>query len=170
MPYALLAVVYSTNGLIRVSVKLTANHGGRHSFRVCPSTTPSDVCFGNNFLTAEGNPSGGANPVNGKRYWYIPNPAGTGSFSSQWRLPAGVSCANGCILQWKWAAYQTCALPCESPSVDDMSKVRNSLEASQKPYLQTGSILRAPPLKDRQTESLASLQHHNGLVCVRSLL
>lgn len=96
-------------------------------FRVCPSTTPSEACFGNSFLTAEGNPSGGENPVNGKRYWYINFNAArwlsNEVYTSQWRLPRGVSCANGCILQWSWAAYQNCALPCENASIDDTRRV-----------------------------------------------
>ncbi len=114
-----IAVVYSRGGIIDITLTLTANHGGRHSFRVCPSTSPSVGCLGSNFLTAVS----GDNIASGKRYWYLPFNAArwltNEVYRSQWRLPAGISCENGCILQWQWAAYQNCALPCESSSIDD---------------------------------------------------
>jgi hypothetical protein len=37
---------------------------------------------------------------NGKLYAYM-NPGAT-EITNTWRLPAGVSCANGCIMQWWW--------------------------------------------------------------------
>ncbi len=87
-----------------LSLLLTANHGGRHAFRVCAGTTPSEACFGNNWLIAS---STAAQPLNGpkagKRYWYIRHVPATFNqqerYSGTFRLPAHISCPGGCIIQ-----------------------------------------------------------------------
>jgi len=48
----LIAATYVQGGDIQVNVTLTANHGGKFFFRVCPRNTLLDEsCFGSNFLT-----------------------------------------------------------------------------------------------------------------------
>ncbi len=39
----------------------------------------------------------------GIRYWYLPSMTAIGDFTQQWKLPAGVSCDGGCVMQW-WVA------------------------------------------------------------------
>jgi hypothetical protein len=102
---------YVEGATIDIELCLTANHGGRHAFRVCQDTSPAcdnstDWLIGS---------------VTGRRYWYIPYIGGgddptswwTQRYSARFDLPEGVSCPNGCILQWIWWASQTCAMPCE---------------------------------------------------------
>lgn len=50
--YPVPAATYTQGGVISLSVILTANHGGKFSFRVCPrSSSLDEACFGSNFLT-----------------------------------------------------------------------------------------------------------------------
>lgn len=37
---------------------------------------------------------------NGKRYFYLPASPSSMYLTQEWILPAGVTCPNGCLLQW----------------------------------------------------------------------
>ena len=98
------AGTYTQGQDVNLRLRLTANHGGRHAFRVCASTTPTESCFGNNWLVASSRtaqPATGPRP--GKRYWYIrhvtANPYRDEDYSGWFTLPAGISCPNGCVIQ-----------------------------------------------------------------------
>jgi hypothetical protein len=102
-------VTYISGEEIAITIRVTANHGGRFAFSVCPKL-PGEVtqaCFNEsaNYLTrADG-------PYKGKRYYYMSGaePAGdneNGERIIKWKLPAGVSCPRGCMLQWWWVGYQ----------------------------------------------------------------
>jgi len=89
---------YAAGSDITVSFTITANHGGRIGVRVCPlpAAQADQECFDrpeHQLTRADGPPS-----VIGKRYMYIVGSAT--SVSSRWRLPPGVSCPGGCVLQW----------------------------------------------------------------------
>jgi hypothetical protein len=46
------AATYTQGAVISLNAFLTANHGGKFSFRVCPrSSNLDEACFGTNFLT-----------------------------------------------------------------------------------------------------------------------
>lgn len=112
---------WAEGGVVALTTTLTANHGGRMQFSVCPrprdALTRADLasalaCFDDpaHALTRADGPSAG------KRFQYLLS--GQAEVTTNWRLPPGVSCEAGCVLRWYWAAYQTCALPCVDPSVD----------------------------------------------------
>ncbi len=74
---------------------ITTTSGGRVEFRVCPrSTNIDEACFGTNYLTSA--------DTGERSFWLM-----TGTYSNsapytvKYRLPAGVSCPNGCVIQWK---------------------------------------------------------------------
>lgn len=51
---------------------------------------------------------------NNALYTYIMGGKSQGSLPGQtadYRLPAGVTCAGGCVLQWEYFAMQVCAAP-----------------------------------------------------------
>jgi hypothetical protein len=47
-----IAATYIQGSDIQLNVTLTANHGGKFFFRVCPRSSDLDeACFGSNYLT-----------------------------------------------------------------------------------------------------------------------
>lgn len=114
---------YAQGGTIDVRLTLSANHGGRHAFRVCNQSIPTESCFGGNWMIADDVQTDAKfGPRPGLRYWYIPWIGGEGSngetwwtqyYSARFRLPSGFHCASGCLIQWTWWASQGCAQPCE---------------------------------------------------------
>lgn len=89
---------YTQGGVISLSVILTANHGGKFSFRVCPrSSSLDEACFGSNFLTRVDN---GQTDT-----WIMTSQM---DYSLTYQLPAGISCDGGCVLQWRYFAMQSC--------------------------------------------------------------
>jgi hypothetical protein len=109
---------YTQGSRIMVTLNLDTNHGGRHAFRLCQGTVPTEACFaGNHLLGATGQqPPGG--PSAGKRYWYIDyNGSGIGEmqvYTGYIQLPPEVSCLGGCILQWQWIGHHNCLQPCDA--------------------------------------------------------
>jgi hypothetical protein len=46
------AATYTQGAVVTLNAFLTANHGGKFSFRVCPrSSSLDEACFGSNYLT-----------------------------------------------------------------------------------------------------------------------
>ena len=41
---------YASGSVITISLLITAKHGGRHMFRLCPSSSPDEACFAANVL------------------------------------------------------------------------------------------------------------------------
>lgn len=83
--------------------------GGRFEFRVCPrSTNVDESCLGANYLI-NSNPS---DPSFGDRSWWIRAGSSSSGYGAvryeglRFRLPAGVSCPGGCVLQWRYVAMQ----------------------------------------------------------------
>ncbi|KAL6757847.1 hypothetical protein V8C86DRAFT_1614582 [Haematococcus lacustris] len=105
--------------IIYPSIQMSTNHGGRMAFRVCPLPREqvTQACFdlpGHQLRRVHDNPL-----YNNKLYSYlnVNNREGS-SVVAAWRLPPGVSCANGCMFQWWWWGFQTCYLPCEREQDD----------------------------------------------------
>ncbi|GIL59843.1 hypothetical protein Vafri_14554, partial [Volvox africanus] len=101
---------------VDITITLTTNHGGRMAVRLCPRDRFGiyPTCFSepaNQLRRVSTDPK-----YNGKVYWYLKS--SDSEIIQRFRLPTGVSCANGCVLQWWWVGYQNCYLPCESLTDD----------------------------------------------------
>ncbi|KXZ52085.1 hypothetical protein GPECTOR_10g1108 [Gonium pectorale] len=107
---------WTSGQAVDVTIYLSTNHGGRMAMRLCPldrfSITPACFEQPQNQLrrVAPGT------KYDGKVYWYLKS--GDVTITQTFRLPAGVTCVNGCVLQWWWVGYQNCYLPCASPADD----------------------------------------------------
>ncbi|KXZ52084.1 hypothetical protein GPECTOR_10g1107 [Gonium pectorale] len=107
---------WTSGQAVDVTIYLSTNHGGRMAMRLCPldrfSITPACFEQPQNHLrrVAPGT------KYDGKIYWYL-KPSDS-QITQTFRLPAGVTCASGCVLQWWWVGYQNCYLPCASPADD----------------------------------------------------
>jgi hypothetical protein len=95
---------YKAGDKITVKAKIVNNHGGRMSVRLCPEKQGNQACFDKNILRRADN---------NKQYWYITKGGENQDLSMDYKLPAGVSCPGGCMLQWDWIGSQTCSLPCQ---------------------------------------------------------
>ncbi|KAG1676646.1 hypothetical protein FOA52_008776 [Chlamydomonas sp. UWO 241] len=101
---------YTAGQIIDTRVVIDTNHGGRWQFAVCPkiASQVTQACFDDrkNWLTRIEYP--------GIPYYYLP----LGDYTAvdmQWKLPDGVTCdsSDGCMLQWRWFAEQSCYLECD---------------------------------------------------------
>ncbi|KAL4425189.1 hypothetical protein ABPG75_009205 [Micractinium tetrahymenae] len=108
---------YTAGGEIDITVFITAFHGGRHQFRLCPSDDVTESCLDQNVLErADGSGPYSWTPVDGGSApgakWRKDNQAGQGGESYTWRyrLPKGVSCER-CVLQWFWTTANSCKVP-----------------------------------------------------------
>ncbi|KAL4443267.1 hypothetical protein ABPG75_011004 [Micractinium tetrahymenae] len=108
--------------VINITVFITAQHGGRHVFRICPSDAATERCLAQHTLErADGGgpyswtPTGGG-PVPGGNYsrgavHTIDSGVFYGEFYSwQYRLPPDVGCTR-CVLQWWWTTANSCQVP-----------------------------------------------------------
>lgn len=120
-----IAAVYTQGQVITIKIVVTAWHGGRFSFGMCPVDGASGVaerrvatqqCFDLNRLeqvsATAGPPSGPIGPAFKYHYWL---PVGdtapkTGTFEMQFKLPAGLTCKR-CVLQWHWETGNSCSIP-----------------------------------------------------------
>ncbi len=92
---------------LTLRVKITAPHGGRFSFGVCPVTndaqerkTVTQKCFDSNRLL---------NAADGTPYWWF-GKRGTGEYTMDFKLPPGVTCKR-CVLQWHYETGNSCTIP-----------------------------------------------------------
>eukprot|EP00775_Hariotina_reticulata_P005809 gene5809-6049_t len=97
---------YNQGATIQLQVVLTANHGGKFFFRICPRSTGLDeACFGTNYLTRVDNGQVDTWLLSSQMTWTL-----------TYQLPAAVSCDAGCVLQWKYFAMQSCIEPGCNPA------------------------------------------------------
>ncbi|KAF6256157.1 hypothetical protein COO60DRAFT_1530799 [Scenedesmus sp. NREL 46B-D3] len=98
---------YSAGATINVQWWIQVNHGGRIGVKLCNRRDNIDqACFDQFQLQR----ADGLGP-----FVYIMGGAsmGTlGTMSANFRLPAGVSCAGGCVLQWEYLTMNSCFEPC----------------------------------------------------------
>lgn len=99
----------SSQSLPNTHTPCHARSGGRFEFRVCPrSTNIDDACLGSNYLT---NAIPGDFSFGDRSFWIRAGsvPSGAARFGGlRFKLPAGVSCPGGCVLQWRYVAMQSC--------------------------------------------------------------
>lgn len=101
---------YAQGQTITLKVKITAPHGGRFSFRVCPvpdgasgaaeRKAVTQKCLDANKLT---------NAKDGTPYWWFgKKPAG--EYTMDFKLPPNVTCKR-CVLQWFYETGNSCTIP-----------------------------------------------------------
>ncbi|KAG2502093.1 hypothetical protein HYH03_000585 [Edaphochlamys debaryana] len=139
-----------------VTIYISTNHGGRMSLRVCPLARGqiSHACFAlpqNQLRRVSSNPE-----YSGKLYQYL-RPSDQ-VVTSRWRLPAGVSCPDGCVLQWWWLGFQHCALPCEAGSGEVASECGRNL-------LFNVPMCTGGPLQTEQFNNYFTLSPLHGIDC-----
>lgn len=101
---------YKRGQVVTLRVKLTAPHGGRFSFGVCPVPDGASAaaerkavtqkCLNSNRLT---------NTENGTPYWWL-GKKGAGEYTMTFRLPAALVCKR-CVLQWHYETGNSCTIP-----------------------------------------------------------
>lgn len=84
--------------VIETEVDLATNHGGRMSFSVCPlpAAQATQACFS---LPQHRMRRWDPSPAYHNKLYYYFKPTDK-VVRTQWRLPEGVSCEGGCLLQW----------------------------------------------------------------------
>jgi endoglucanase len=91
---------FQSGQVIDVIITINTNHGGRMVMRLCPyprgSPHLTPECFNALHLrrVAPDNPQ-----HDGTVYWYL-RPEDRESTSARFRLPDGLTCSQGCVLQW----------------------------------------------------------------------
>lgn len=101
---------YKQGQTISIKITVTAPHAGRFSFGICPvpdggsdadeRRAVTQACLDKNALI---------NAADGTKYWWLGR-QGSGSYTMQFTLPAGVSCTR-CVLQWHWESGNSCTIP-----------------------------------------------------------
>lgn len=107
----------TAGSVVNIKLVISTNHGGRMAMAICPLPRGqvTQECFDrpeNRLRRVDSNPE-----YNNKWYWYL----GTNNMQSaetDYKLPDGVTCEGGCMMQWWWVGYQSCTLRCEDDSVD----------------------------------------------------
>lgn len=104
-----LAATYAAGQTFVARVRLTANHLGRWSLRLCPvpdGASPAaeraavtQKCFDKHLLKR----ADGKGP-------YTPVPGGASDFAVKYRLPAGLRCRR-CVVQWTYETGNSCNPP-----------------------------------------------------------
>lgn len=97
----IIAANYAPGSAVDIEIVITANHGGRFSFRLCaPPGNPSDqACYDTMLLKQS----------NGDPYFYI-HSGGADTYHMQYMLPQGVTC-DRCVLQWLYTSANSCNIP-----------------------------------------------------------
>lgn len=120
---------YAPGATITIKMKITAPHGGRFSFGICPvpdgvtgaaeRAVVTQKCFDSNRLK---------NVADGTDYWWFGKKP-SGDYTMQFKLPPGVTCKR-CVLQWHYESGNSCAIPGTPPE--------HSVSANLVPCPQTG--------------------------------
>ncbi|PSC68094.1 chitin binding domain-containing [Micractinium conductrix] len=108
---------YKPGQVIPIQLFITAQHGGRHFFRFCPSHLATKECFKRATLRrADGSgpyswtPTRGG-PVSGGNYSEGMLGSIAGEFYTwHYRLPSTLGCSR-CVLQWWWTTANSCEPP-----------------------------------------------------------
>ena len=106
--------VYARGQTITLRVKVTAPHGGRFIFGICPvpdgasdaaeRAAVTQQCMDRNRLK---------NAQDGTDYWWFGKKT-TGEFEMQFKLPDNIECKR-CVLQWHYETGNSCTLPGTPP-------------------------------------------------------
>lgn len=106
--------VYAPGAEVTLRIKITAPHGGRFSFGVCPvpdgasdaqeRAVVTQKCFdANSMINAEDGT---------KFWWYGKRPAG--DYTMRFRLPPALKCKR-CVMQWHYETGNSCTIPGTPP-------------------------------------------------------
>ncbi|PNH10877.1 hypothetical protein TSOC_002373 [Tetrabaena socialis] len=113
---------YSSGQIITVTIRVRVNHGGWIGVRLCPSTrsNPSQSCFDAHTLV---------NADTGYQRWWILSgeTMRQEDYPTRWRLPAGVSCNGGCVLQMHYRTANSCVDSCAIAECGPNYAARNNL-------------------------------------------
>lgn len=106
--------VYARGQTVTLRIKVTAPHGGRFMFGICPvpdgasdaaeRAAVTQQCMDRNRLK---------NAKDGTDYWWFGKKS-VGEFEMQFKLPDTVECKR-CVLQWHWESGNSCTLPGTPP-------------------------------------------------------
>lgn len=109
-----ITAAYVKGQRITLRVKITAPHGGRFLFGVCPvpdgaSATEerrvvTQACFDKNRLK---------NALDGSDVWWL-GKKGVGEYTMDFVLPPGLTCKR-CVLQWHYETGNSCNIPGTPP-------------------------------------------------------
>eukprot|EP01134_Creolimax_fragrantissima_P005013 CFRG5013T1 len=127
---------YTEGQTIEVEWETTIAHdGGFFEIRICDTLSVSQSCFDRNLLPLA---DGGATRVR--------DADGNGRFSFEYKLPSGLSCSGGCVMQWFWdtpnnGEYTGCtdirinprSSPSNSPRPSTSSAPRPSQSSTPRP-------------------------------------
>jgi hypothetical protein len=126
-----IAAVYSQGQTITIRVKITAPHGGRFAFGLCPvpkgASAPEEravvtqKCIDANQLV---------NAEDGSKFWWF-GKRGVGEYTMQFRLPDKITC-DRCVLQWHYVTGNSCTIP-GTPEQHVMSAGMGSCQGSSVP-------------------------------------
>lgn len=108
-----IARVYSQGQTIAIRIRVTAPHGGRFSFGICPVPRGASAakeraavtqrCFDAHRMI---------NARDGTPYWWLGDRA-QGDYTMRFKLPRNVVCRR-CTLQWHWETANSCSIPGQS--------------------------------------------------------
>ncbi|KAL4443449.1 hypothetical protein ABPG75_011186 [Micractinium tetrahymenae] len=110
---------YTAGSVIAIKVWFSTQHGGRHTFRLCPRPNADKACFEETVLQRmDGGGPYSWTPVNGGP---VPVPAVSvetvtrlytpaDEYTFRYTLPLNITC-NQCVLQWWWTTANSCQVP-----------------------------------------------------------
>ncbi|KAL4448120.1 hypothetical protein ABPG75_005339 [Micractinium tetrahymenae] len=116
------ASVFTEGQVANLTIRLTANHMGRFTFRVCrvagidvaaEQAQLTEACLDEHVLPQANTPDA-QSP--GQPFWYVPGIQFL--FNMPYQLPQGLTCdgvSAKCILQWYWVTGNSCDPPGTPP-------------------------------------------------------
>lgn len=160
--------VYHPGSIVPIQIKITAAHGGRFFFGVCPAApAPSKACFVPLI-----------NPVDGSGSWLLSGQDGKQYGSERvylvpMRLPPGLSC-TACTLRWYWVTENSCSIgdapglpPCGGTAVpEEFSNCATITIQRDLPLWPSAS---PDPTKPGASKSAPSPSPSTSPLCVRLL-
>ncbi|EFN57128.1 hypothetical protein CHLNCDRAFT_51191 [Chlorella variabilis] len=103
--------------VIKLTIFISAQHGGRHLFRLCPGPDATKPCFTQHTLQrVDGSGPYVWTPLQGGPVPEAEYSQGVRSgvsgelYTWRFRLPEGVACER-CVLQWWWTTANSCRVP-----------------------------------------------------------
>ena len=125
---------YAAGQIIRIRVEISAPHGGRWQFGVCPvpdgasdadeRRVVTQQCMDRNKLINMDKKNAGY----GTQFWWFGKRT-DGVYELDMKLPDNIQCKR-CVLQWHWESGNSCTIP-GTPSSETLSDKKDSCEGAQ---------------------------------------
>lgn len=125
---------YAAGQTIRIRVEISAPHGGRWQFGVCPvpdgasdadeRRVVTQQCMDSNKLINMDKKNAGY----GTQFWWFGKRT-DGVYELDMKLPDKIECKR-CVLQWHWETANSCNIP-GTPSSEMLSTTKDSCEGAQ---------------------------------------